>query len=211
MGLVSVCETFTSIQGESSYSGLPCHFIRVSGCNLRCSYCDTRYAYPPGRDVPVEELVAECAGIAVPIVEVTGGEPLLQPAFPELAAALRDRSGKRVLVETNGSLDISRVPDGVVTIMDVKCPGSGESEAMDPGNVERLRPEDEVKFVLADRSDYDWATQFVERHGLAERCAAILFGPVHGVLDAGTLSQWILEDGPPVRLQLQLHRLLGRK
>ena len=211
MGTVNVCETFTSIQGESTRAGLPCFFIRLSGCNLRCNYCDTKYSYGPGKDASVADLVADCAASRALIVEVTGGEPLLQAGFRELALALRDHSDKLVLVETNGSRDISVIPEGVITIMDVKCPGSGESEEMDLANVGRLRAGDEVKFVLCHRNDYDWARSLVDRHDLASVCSAVFFSPVSGVLDGRKLGEWIVEDGLPVRLQLQLHKVLGFK
>lgn len=211
MTTVNVCETFISIQGESTFAGLSCFFIRLAGCNLRCRYCDTTYAYAPGSEAPIEQLVSESRAAKAAIVEITGGEPLLQPAFRELASALRDRGGKPVLVETNGSRDISVIPTGVIAIMDVKCPGSGESESMDPANIGRLRPQDEVKFVLTDRTDYEWARDFVKRHTLASRCHAVMFSPVFGVLTAKDLGQWILEDGLSVRLQVQLHKVLGIK
>jgi 7-carboxy-7-deazaguanine synthase len=211
MATVSVCETFVSIQGESTYAGLSCYFIRLAGCNLRCRYCDTTYAYNPGLDAPIPDLVAECRANPAAIVEITGGEPLLQPGFRELATALRDQGGKPVLVETNGSLDISAIPAGVIAIMDIKCPGSGASEAMDPANIARLRPQDEVKFVLGDRTDYEWARDFVRRHSLATRCHAVLFSPVFGKLPAKDVAQWIVVDGLPVRVQVQLHKVLGMK
>jgi len=211
MGTVNVCETFVSIQGESTYAGLNCYFIRLAGCNLRCRYCDATYAYNPGLDVPILDLVTECRGNKAAIVEITGGEPLLQSGFRELAAALRDQGGKPVLVETNGSRDISAIPTGVIAIMDVKCPASGASEAMDLANIGRLRPQDEVKFVLSDRADYEWARDFVRRHNLATRCHAVLFSPVFGKLPAKEVGQWIVDDGLPVRVQVQLHKVLGIK
>lgn len=209
MATVRVDEVFESIQGESSWAGLPCFFIRLAGCNLRCTYCDTKDAYGPGREMTVAELTALCLASRAPIAEITGGEPLLQPGFGELAAALRDRTAKTILVETNGSRDISVVPADVVAVMDVKCPGSGASGAMDLANVGRLRPYDEVKFVLGDRRDYEWATAFVKRYRLTSACHAVFFSPVFGGLDAGKLGEWILQDGLAVRLQVQLHRILG--
>ena len=209
MATVNICETFVSILGESTYAGLSCFFIRLTGCNLRCRYCDTTYAYEPGRDEAIVDLVKECRASSAAIVEITGGEPLLQTGFRELAADLRDQGGKPVLVETNGSMDISAIPAGVIAIMDVKCPGSRMREAMDLGNVGRLRPPDEVKFVLNDRADYDWAKDFMKRHSLASRCHAVLFSPVFGVLTARDVGQWIVEDGLPVRLQVQLHKVMG--
>jgi 7-carboxy-7-deazaguanine synthase len=208
MAAVYVTETFSSIQGESSFAGATCFFIRLGGCNLRCRYCDTPLAREPGRAVEIADLVAQCAANPAAIAEITGGEPLLQPGFRALAEGLRDRGGKRaVLVETNGSQDLSVVPPGVVTIMDAKCPGSGEAASLDERNLARLRPGDEVKFVIGSRADYEWARAFVARHHLATRCAWVLFGPVAGSLAPADLARWIVQDGLPVRLQIQLHRL----
>ena len=209
MADVNVCEVFTSIQGESSYAGQTCLFIRLSGCNLRCTYCDTAHAYGPGRDTPIAELVAQAAASRACLVEITGGEPLLQPWFRELAEALRDGAGKPVLVETNGSQDLSLVPSSVIAVMDVKCPGSGEAGSTDPKNFARLQPADEVKFVLGDRADYDWAVETVVEHDLASVCHAVLFSPVWGRLEPGELGRWIVADGLSVRLQVPLHRVLG--
>jgi len=209
MGCVNVCEVFSSIQGESSYAGLPCFFIRLAGCNLRCAYCDTPHAWEPGRDVAVPELIRQAARSPAAMVEVTGGEPLLQPGFVELAVGLRDGSGKPVVVETNGSLDVSMVPDGVAAVVDVKCPGSGESGAFAVGNTGRLRPIDEIKFVLSDRADYDWAKAFIERHGKASACRAVWFTPAFGRLPAEQIAEWIVADGLAVRLQVPLHKIFG--
>jgi len=209
MTQMNVCETFTSIQGESSYVGLSCFFIRVSGCNLRCSYCDTKYAYSPGKDVEIEDLVSEARASGAAIVEITGGEPLLQKGFAELARRLRDETQKTILVETNGSCDISVVPDDVRVIMDVKCPESGAEESTDMDNIERLRPYDEVKFVLSSRKDYEWATAFVSDRLLTSSCSTVFFSPVSGILPAGDLADWIIRDGLGVRLQVQLHKILG--
>ena len=209
MGSVNVCETFLSIQGESTYAGVPCFFIRLSGCNLRCRYCDTPYAYEPGEDVAVSELVRRAAASPATMVEVTGGEPLLQAGFPELASALRDGCARPVVVETNGSLSLSLVPEGVGAVVDVKCPGSGEAGTTDPGNMERLRPYDEVKFVLSDRADYEWSRSFLARHAGLSGCRAVLFAPASGRLAAEQLAEWILDDGLAVRLQVPLHKILG--
>ncbi len=206
---VNVCETFVSIQGESSYAGLACFFIRLAGCNLRCRYCDTVYAREPGRETPVETLVERVRTDRAPLCEITGGEPLLQADFPALARALYDMSGKTVLVETNGSCDLSLVPDGVVAVMDVKCPGSGEAGSLDERNLARLRPCDEVKFVLSDRADYDWASNFVARHDLTSLCHAVFFSPVWPGLDVQNLAAWMLRDRSPARLHVQMHRLWG--
>jgi 7-carboxy-7-deazaguanine synthase len=210
-GHVCVSELFVSIQGESTWAGLTCFFIRLSGCNLRCKYCDTTYAYKPGKDMAIADVVKEAIRSKAAIVEITGGEPLLQPGFAGLATKLRDKTAKPVLVETNGSLDISAIPDGVIAIMDVKCPGSSEDAAMDLKNIKRLRPEDEVKFVLSNLRDYNWAKKFVVKHDLASRCKAVLFSPVSGVLDAKKLCGWIVRDRLPVRFQMQLHNMLGIK
>lgn len=207
--VVNVCETFTSIQGESSYAGLPCYFIRLAGCNLRCSYCDTRYAYGQGEECSIDALVAEWRASRAAVVEITGGEPLLQPGFRRLAEALRDSSTRPVLVETNGSLDIRIVPSEVIAIIDVKCPGSGTCAAMDFDNLYRLRPQDELKFVITDRADYVWARELLECHRLPSRVRMIFFSVATGFLEPQLLAQWILEDGLPVRFQLQWHKLIG--
>lgn len=208
---VDLYETFISIQGESSYAGQPCFFVRLAGCNLRCAYCDTPCAQGTGEMRSVASILEEAAAARVTIVEVTGGEPLLQEGFGHLATALRDHSGKQVLVETNGAMDISAVPEGVVTVMDVKCPGSGEVDSFDSGNLGRLRSRDEVKFVISDRADYEWAGSFVTTHSLHRKCHAVHFSPIHPGLAGRDLANWIVEDGLPVRLQLQLHRVLNMR
>lgn len=208
---VKVTETFVSLQGESTRAGLPCYFIRLTGCNLRCRYCDTPHAYAGGRDVAIEALVAGFKGSRVNLVEITGGEPLLQAGFRDLAMQLRDARHGTVLVETNGSRDLSAIPEGVVAVMDLKCPGSGESAAMDWDNIGRLRPYDEVKFVIGSREDFDWACARTREHDLTGRCQAVLFSPVFGSLDPTTLGQWVLDAALPVRLQVQLHKVLGLK
>lgn len=208
---VTVTETFVSLQGESTWAGLPCYFIRLTGCNLRCTYCDTRYAYAGGQLTSVEDLAAAFRRSGAAIAEITGGEPLLQEGCIALAQRLRECSTYPVLIETNGSRDISRIPDDVIAVMDLKCPGSGESDAMDLANIARLRPCDEVKFVIGDRSDFEWACDTVRRHGLPGRCHAVLFSPVSGRLAADTLGRWILDAVLPVRLQIPLHKILGIK
>lgn len=208
---ITIFETFVSLQGESTWAGLPCFFVRLAGCNLRCAYCDTPASRQEGRRADVESVIAGAVAANTAISEITGGEPLLQAGFRPLAEALRDRTGRPVLVETNGSLDISSVPDGVIAIMDVKCPGSGAVDSNDWANVSRLRPHDEVKFVLCDEADYAWAARQVRERGIAERCRAVHFSPVHGILDPASLGEWILRDRLPVRLQLQLHKLLGMR
>jgi 7-carboxy-7-deazaguanine synthase len=205
---IRIAETFTSLQGESTYAGLPCFFVRLAGCNLRCRYCDTPAATGGGREAPVSEVVSAFRSSGIGLAEITGGEPLLQAGFLRLATELK-AAARTVLVETNGSLDISVIPEGVVAIMDLKCPGSGSMAAMDFRNVGRLRPYDETKFVIGDRNDFEWACAMVREHRLDARCRAVLFGPVAGVLDPSTLGGWILESGMPVRLQIQLHKRLG--
>jgi len=208
---VEVCETFTSIQGESTYAGMPCFFIRLAGCNLRCLYCDTPQAFLDGEKKPVSDLVGAAAANGAPLVEITGGEPLLQDGFGELARRLVAETGKTVLVETNGTRDISVVPDGALTVMDIKCPGSGDSTSTDWSNIDRLRPQDEVKFVICDRVDFDWASDIVKRHRLQERCRALFFTPAEGLLTAADLSSWLLDAPLPVRLGFRLHRILGMR
>ncbi len=210
MTTVAVNELFVSIQGESSRQGYPCFFIRLAGCNLRCRYCDTSYARENGGDtMDIASIVQACRECVTPLITITGGEPLAQPGFGHLANALLELPSRTVLVETNGSYDISDIPDRAIAIMDIKCPGSGEADAMDTANPERLRAHDEVKFVLNDRADYSFALDAVRRFRLTERCRHILFAPAAGKLDPKLLSQWLIADRPPVRLQLQWHRLLG--
>jgi 7-carboxy-7-deazaguanine synthase len=203
--VLSVNEIFYSIQGESTYAGKPCVFVRLAGCDLRCTWCDTPYAFSEGRKMTIDEIVRQVDAFRSPLVEVTGGEPLLQEDVYPLMERLLD-SGRTVLLETGGQIDMSRVPGGVVKVMDVKCPASGETDRMEWGNIDRLGPRDQVKFVIKDRADYEFARDIVQQHALDRRCAAVLLSPVHGVLDPKELSAWILEDRMPVRLQLQLHK-----
>jgi len=206
-GLVTINEIFYSVQGESTYAGRPCVFVRLTACDLRCSWCDTPYAFTEGRKRAIDDVVAEVERYDCSLVEVTGGEPLLQEAVYPLMDELLAR-GKTVLLETGGHRSTARVPDPVVTILDIKCPASGESERMDWDNLGRLRPRDEVKFVVNDRADYEYARAAIVRHNLAGRAAAIHMSPVHGVLDPKTLSEWVLADSLPVRVQLQLHKYI---
>jgi 7-carboxy-7-deazaguanine synthase len=203
---MTVCEIFTSIQGESSFAGLPCTFIRLTGCNLRCTYCDTKYAYEEGVEYTLTDLVKEVSMRADRLVEVTGGEPLLQAETMELVKRLADE-GFDTLLETNGTLSIEGVDPRATVIMDIKTPGSGFSEMTDLSNIAFLKPSDEVKFVLTGREDYDWAREFIFRHSLLEKCKVFL-SPVFGVLDPALLSGWILEDRINVRLGLQLHKYI---
>lgn len=203
-----ITEIFHSIQGESSYAGQPCVFVRATGCNLRCVWCDTAYAFHGGRDIPVDDIVAEVQrlGGSCRLVELTGGEPLLQRDIGELAAALLER-GYRVLCETSGSVPVDRVPQAVVKIVDFKCPGSGEVEANDWTNLDRLDPSrDELKFVIADRADYDWAKSQLSERNLDR--FIVHFSPEFDSMNRRELAAWILSDGLAVRLQLQLHKFV---
>ena len=205
--VLTINEIFHSIQGESTHTGRPCVFVRLTACDLRCSWCDTPYAFTEGRKMTVDDVVASVEGYACDLVEITGGEPLLQrDVYPLMEQLLA--SGKTVLVETGGHLSIKNVPASVIRIMDVKCPGSGESEKNHWENLGLLGSHDEVKFVIRDRSDYEYARDVVARHALVGKTAAVLFSPVHGVLESKDLAAWILEDRLPVRLQLQAHKYI---
>lgn len=205
--MITINEIFYSVQGESSYAGQRCVFVRLTACDLRCSWCDTPYAFHEGRKRGLDDVLAEVDRFDCNLVEVTGGEPLLQENVYALMNGLLAR-GKKVLLETGGHRSTARVPEDVVTILDVKCPGSGEDAKMDWQNLERLRPHDEVKFVIKDRADYDFARQVIATYGLPARSAAIHMSPVHGVLHPRTLSEWVLADALPVRVQLQLHKYI---
>lgn len=201
-----VNEIFSSIQGESTYAGRPCTFVRLTGCNLRCSYCDTRYAFDEGTGMSVDEILGRVRAQGIPLVEVTGGEPLLQEACPTLLRALVDE-GYEVLVETNGSLPIDALPEDAVCILDMKCPSSGMTSRMCWENLERLRPCDEVKFVIQTRDDYLWARGYAGRlapHG-PDR---LLFSPARGGIDPARLADWILSDRLGIRLHVPLHSIL---
>jgi 7-carboxy-7-deazaguanine synthase len=201
-----VTEIFRSIQGESTRAGFPCAFVRLTGCSLRCVWCDTAYAFTGGEDVPVSEAVARVLALSTDLVEVTGGEPLEQDAVYPLMEALLDR-GKTVLLETGGHVPLDRVDPRVVKIVDVKAPGSGMMAANLPENLENLSARDEVKFVLADRKDFDWALDFVASRDL-DRRRVVTFSPVWESLPAADLAGWIRDSGRPIRLGLQLHKLL---
>lgn len=201
-----VCEIFTSIQGESTYAGVLCSFIRMTGCNLRCSYCDTKYAYAEGIELSEDEIINRIKNAGVNLVEITGGEPLLQAGVLPLAKRLLD-AGYKVLIETNGSRDISHVDRRAVIILDIKTPGSGMSEENLLSNIEYLKPTDEVKFVITGRNDYDWAKAFIEKTSLSGKCT-ILLSPSFGAIDPKHLAAWIIEDRLEARLNLQLHKYL---
>jgi 7-carboxy-7-deazaguanine synthase len=205
--LITVNEIFYSIQGESTYAGRPCVFVRLTACDLRCSWCDTPYSFHEGQKRTLDEVIAEVEAYDCPLVEVTGGEPLLQEGVYPLMQTLLAK-GRTVLIETGGHRSTERVPEQVVTILDVKCPGSGEAHRNDWSNLERLRPHDEVKFVIKDRADYEYAYDVVRRYDLASRASAVLFSPVHDVLPPKQLSEWVLADRLPVRVQLQIHKYI---
>jgi 7-carboxy-7-deazaguanine synthase len=205
--MLTVFEIYASIQGESTYVGRPCVFVRLAGCDLRCAWCDTPYAFAGGRKMTVAEVVAAVEALQIPLVELTGGEPLLQPEAPELLRELLAR-GHAVLLETGGHVSLEDVPDEVTAIVDVKCPGSGEAPLMHWPNLYELSPHDEVKFVIGDRADFDYACAVVGQYDLALRAAAVLFSPVHGALAPDELARWILEARVPVRLQIQTHKYI---
>jgi len=205
--VLTVHELYLSIQGESTYAGEPCVFVRLTACDLRCRWCDTPYAFTGGQKMSVDDVVAEVEKFRCPLVELTGGEPLLQKDVYPLIDALLAR-GHKVLVETGGHISIDDLPDDVVAIVDVKCPGSGESARMHWPNLDAISKIDEVKFVIADRADYDYAKDVVSRYRLNDRAGAVLFSPVHGELAPSDLARWILDDHLPVRLQIQAHKYI---
>jgi 7-carboxy-7-deazaguanine synthase len=198
-------EMYASIQGESTFAGLPCTFVRTTGCNLRCTWCDTPQAFHGGTRMPRSDVLARALSFGTQLVELTGGEPLLQPGVLPLMTELCD-AGRTVLVETSGEADVSGVDGRVHKIMDLKCPGSGESHRNRWANLEHIGPRDEIKFVLADRNDYEWMRAAVRERRLVERTANLLASTVFGRLAARQLVAWVLEDKVPVRVQLQMHK-----
>jgi 7-carboxy-7-deazaguanine synthase len=204
--MLDVCEIFKSIQGESTFAGEVCSFVRLAGCNIECSYCDTSYARQPGKSMTVEEVCKIVQSYGSFFVEVTGGEPLLQKETPQLCEQLLEM-GNTVLVETNGTLDISILPRAAIRIMDVKCPSSGVSDKFLQSNIEALRPTDQCKFVISDRADFDWARNFISANALFDR-SVILFSPNMKLCPPGTLADWIISEKLPVRLGLQLHKFI---
>lgn len=201
-----ITEIFHSLQGETSRVGLPTVFIRLTGCPLRCSYCDTAYAFTGGQSISLAEILAQVAEFAPQYVTVTGGEPLAQKNCQPLLRALCD-AGYKVSLETGGALDIAAVDARVMRVVDIKTPASGEAARNRWENLELLTPHDEVKFVLCDENDYQWARQIIQQYHLADRCL-VLFSPAHGTLSATQLADWILRDKLEVRMQVQLHKLL---
>jgi 7-carboxy-7-deazaguanine synthase len=202
---LKVVEIFKSIQGESTFQGLCCTFVRLSGCNLRCTYCDT-YAYEGGTAMPLPDIMNRIRDLNSSLVEITGGEPLIQESVYDLLEALL-AGGFTVLLETNGSISLRKVPPGIIKIMDMKCPGSAMDSRNLYSNIASLGNNDEIKFVLSDAHDYQWAMEIIERYDLREK-SPILFSPVHEKLRACELAEWILRDRAPVRLNLQLHRYI---
>jgi 7-carboxy-7-deazaguanine synthase len=202
---LQINEIFYSIQGESTLAGRPCVFVRLTGCNLRCRWCDTEYAFYEGSRMTVDEAAAAVAAYGCDLVEITGGEPLLQDGVYPLIDALL-AAGDTVMIETSGACDISRLDARVIRIMDLKCPASGESERNLWSNLEHLTARDEVKFVIVDRADYEWAREAIRKHDLASRAGALLLSPAFGTLDPKQLAAWMMEDHLPARLQLQIHK-----
>ena len=205
--MLTINEIFYSIQGESTYAGRPCVLVRLTACDLRCSWCDTEYAFHEGRKQSLDDVLAEVDRLGCSLVEVTGGEPLLQEAVYPLMRSLLER-GNTVLLETGGHRSTADVPEAVVTILDVKCPGSGEAHRNDWSNLERLRPHDEVKFVVTNREDYEFARDVITKYRLGPRAAAVHLSPAHGVMDLRRLSEWMLADRLPARVQVQLHKYI---
>lgn len=204
---MKVCEIFASIQGESTYAGLPCVFVRLAGCNLRCIYCDTTYAYYEGREMSEDEILKAVSSYGIKLIEITGGEPLLQRDVLLLMERILD-NGFTVLLETNGSISIKDVDKRAVIIMDIKTPKSGMFERMDLLNLKYLKPQDEIKFVITDREDYEWVRDFIRDYGLLDKCKTLL-SPAYGILPPASLSEWIIEDKLSVRLNLQLHKYIS--
>ncbi|MEM1157202.1 MAG: radical SAM protein [Verrucomicrobiota bacterium] len=204
---LTVNEIYASVQGESTWAGLPCTFIRLTYCDLRCSWCDTEYAFYEGEKMSLADIIAEVKRLDIPLVEVTGGEPLLQPATPELMRQLCD-SGFEVMVETGGHRDISVIDSRVRRIVDMKCPHSGMSEKMRYENIPLLTQQDELKFVIATREDYEWAREQVREHHLPAKVNSVLFSSVFEQAQPKDIVEWILEDQLPVRFQLQMHKFI---
>jgi 7-carboxy-7-deazaguanine synthase len=204
---LTINEIYHSIQGESTWAGQPCVFVRLTFCDLRCSYCDTEYAFYEGKKQPLSEIVDAVKGFQCPLVEITGGEPLLQKNVLPLMSMLCD-AGHTVLLETSGAHDISKVDARVHRIMDLKTPGSSEVERNHWANIDQLGSRDEVKFVIGSREDYEWSLEKVQRFNLSERCHAVLFSPIFGRIDPRQIVEWILADKLDVRFQLQMHKFI---
>ena len=203
---MKISEIFTSIQGESTFCGLPCTFVRVTGCNLRCRYCDTTYAFEEGEELNLDQILNRVRESGISLVELTGGEPLIQEECYLLIKLLFEE-GYDVLLETNGSVPLEKVDSRVVKIVDIKCPGSGMSDHMDFSNIAYLAQKDEVKFVISDREDFDWAREIIGKYRLIEKCK-VLISPVSCKIEAKEIACWILEEKLPVRLHVQLHKFI---
>jgi 7-carboxy-7-deazaguanine synthase len=201
---MKITEIYASIQGETQYAGLPCTLVRTTGCDLRCGYCDSAFAFQGGREMSLDDITLEVDRLGAPLVLLTGGEPMLQRELPALAARLL-AAGYKVMLETSGAHPLASLPDEVVRIVDVKTPASGESHRMRWELLAELRPRDAAKFVVADERDYRWACEIIRRHGLGGR-TEVLLSPVHGRLDPKNLVTWMLRDRLPARLNLQLHK-----
>ena len=207
--MIKINEIYLSVQGESSRSGLPCIFVRLTGCNLRCVWCDTAYAFHEGKTQSIDQTLKDVKSFGINLVEITGGEPLMQEDVYPLMEELLE-NGYKVMLETGGSLSLEKVPRDVIKILDLKCPGSGEHKKNNLDNLKLLAPHDEVKFVILDRRDYEWSRDLIKKHKINET-APILFSPVYGKLELKEMVKWILEDRLPVRLQTQLHKVIWSK
>ena len=207
--MIKINEIYLSVQGESTHTGLPCIFIRLTGCNLRCSWCDTAYAFHEGKNMSIDEILQKVANFEIHLVEITGGEPLMQDNVYTLMRRLI-KKGYKVMLETGGSISLERVPKEVIKIMDLKCPGSGEQEKNNLDNLKLLLPHDEVKFVILDKKDYEWSRDIIKRYKINET-AHILISPVFDKLELKEIVKWILKDRLPVRLQTQLHKIIWDK
>ena len=207
--MIKINEIYLSVQGESTHTGLPCVFIRLTGCNLRCSWCDTAYAFHEGKNMSIDEILQKVANFEIHLVEITGGEPLMQDNVYTLMRRLIEK-GYKVMLETGGSISLERVPKDVIKIMDLKCPGSGEQEKNNLDNLKLLVPHDEVKFVILDKKDYEWSRDIIKRYKINET-AHILISPVFDKLELKEIVKWILKDRLPVRLQTQLHKIIWDK
>jgi len=203
LSMLRVTEIFHSIQGESSHAGRPCAFVRLTGCNLRCRWCDSEYTFSGGEQMSVDDVVRQVKSYGCNLVEITGGEPLAQKESLDLISRLCDE-GFEVLIETSGSIDIAPVDKRATIILDIKCPGSGEAEKNRWENLQHLKPNDEIKFVIADRADYDWSRKVIEQRSLHRW--TLLLSPVWGEMDLKSLAEWMLADRVPARLQTQLHK-----
>jgi len=203
---MKICEIFTSIQGETSHAGMPCTFIRLTGCNLRCLYCDTEYAYEEGIELTEAEIINEVELIGVHLITITGGEPLLQEEIYRLTERLIGE-GYKVLIETNGTMSIKDIDSRAVIVLDIKTPGSGMWDEMDLSNLDYIKPADEIKFVITDRADYEWSKDMMQKYNLSSKCQ-VFFSPAFGIILPETLVKWILEDRLDARLNLQMHKYI---